>query len=67
MAQHTQLGAMRVLAAAARFEGERVRNALPCPLLGEHTHAVLYELGRTRTDIEALTAAGTIRDQGTTA
>ena len=58
--QHRRMGALRVLGAPARFDGERLLNDMPCPALGEHTELVLASLGRSAAQILALRAAGVI-------
>jgi crotonobetainyl-CoA:carnitine CoA-transferase CaiB-like acyl-CoA transferase len=49
-----------VLGAAARFDGQRLGNAAPCPALGEQTREILAELGRDAATIDACAAAGII-------
>jgi formyl-CoA transferase len=42
------------------IDGERAERALPAPTLGEHTDAVLAELGYDENEIAALRAASVI-------
>lgn len=58
---HPSMGTLRVLAAAARFEGQQIGNASPCPALGEHTREILRELDRDAASIDALVKSGVIR------
>ncbi len=58
--QHPHMGALRVLGAPARFEGQRLGTVAPCPALGEHTRQILHELQRTPEAIDALASAGII-------
>ncbi len=58
--QHPTMGQLRVLGAAARFDGQRLGNASPCPALGEHTRQILRELARDDAAIDALATAGII-------
>ena len=57
---HPELGPLPQLANPVRRNGEAVRAALPPPRLGEHTEAVLAELGLEAPRIAALRAAGVI-------
>ena len=58
--EHPRMGTLRVLGAAARFDGQRLGNAAPCPALGEQTREILAELGRDAATIDACAAAGII-------
>jgi formyl-CoA transferase len=42
------------------IDGERAERALPAPTLGEHTDAVLAELGYDESEIAALRAASVV-------
>ncbi|KKL88282.1 hypothetical protein LCGC14_1926270 [marine sediment metagenome] len=50
------LGEMKAIAQPIRFSGRKRNVALPPPLLGEHTGAILGDLGRTDAEIEDLRA-----------
>jgi crotonobetainyl-CoA:carnitine CoA-transferase CaiB-like acyl-CoA transferase len=57
---HPRYGRMKTLRRALRINGERESNALPPPALGEHTDAVLHELGFASEEIAEMRAAGNI-------
>ena len=50
----------RQVAFPFRLAGEPTRPAGPAPRLGQHTHAVLVDLGFEEADIEGLVAAGAV-------
>jgi crotonobetainyl-CoA:carnitine CoA-transferase CaiB-like acyl-CoA transferase len=50
------LGELKAIAQPIRFSGRKRNVALPPPLLGEHTGAILGDLGRTDAEIEDLRA-----------
>lgn len=51
---------LRVLGSPVRVQGTAATPACPPPLLGEHTDALLAELGYDATDIAALRAEGAV-------
>ena len=55
------LGRVRAPRAAARFNQQAADPNRLAPHLGEHTRAILTELGRSEASIEALYAAGVVR------
>ena len=55
------LGRVRAPRAAARFNQQAADPSRLAPHLGEHTRAILAELGRTGDEVEALFAAGVVR------
>ncbi len=57
---HPKGGRMRQARAPAIFAGEACPVRLPAPALGEHTAALLAEMGASVADIEALRNAGAI-------
>jgi formyl-CoA transferase len=58
---HPVHGGMTLMRRAVRIDGEREDDALPPPLLGEHTDAVLRDLGAmTAAEVAALRAAGVV-------
>ena len=57
---HPQAGRMRQPRPAARFERTPAEIRSPAPLLGEHTDAVLTELGISPEQLAALHAAGVV-------
>lgn len=57
---HPQLGALQTVAQPILFEGAPRTVRLPPPLLGEHSRAVLGELGYADREIDALVAAGVV-------
>lgn len=56
---HPSEGRIKTLASPGFFDGLPARCAAPAPLLGEHTHAVLGELGLSDAQIAALGAPAT--------
>ncbi len=58
--EHPQAGRMRQARPAARFDGTPAELRIPAPLLGEHTDAVLTELGVSSEQVAALRATGAI-------
>jgi crotonobetainyl-CoA:carnitine CoA-transferase CaiB-like acyl-CoA transferase len=53
-------GTIRLLGAPFRLSRTPPDDTRPAPALGEHTRAVLAELGYAPDDIEALAAAGAV-------
>jgi crotonobetainyl-CoA:carnitine CoA-transferase CaiB-like acyl-CoA transferase len=53
-------GGIEAVAAPLQVDGERIAHDLPPPLLGEHSIAVLEELGYERSDIDALVQRGIV-------
>jgi crotonobetainyl-CoA:carnitine CoA-transferase CaiB-like acyl-CoA transferase len=58
-------GAFRTVAAPLRANGERLAMHLRPPALGEHSRAVLGELGYDNHKIDALIADGVVGSAGT--
>ncbi len=58
--EHPQAGRMRQARPAARFDGTPAELRSPAPLLGEHTDAVLTELGVSLEQLAALRSAGAV-------
>jgi len=58
--EHPQAGRMRQARPAARFDGTPAELRSPAPLLGEHTDAVLTELGVSPEQLATLRTAGTV-------
>jgi formyl-CoA transferase/CoA:oxalate CoA-transferase len=58
--EHPVAGALREPRGAARFGGTPGAVPAPAPALGEHTDAILTELGYSAAEIASLRAAGTI-------
>lgn len=58
--EHPHAGRMRQPRPAARFERTPAELRTPAPLLGEHTDAVLAELGLAPAQLAALRAAGVV-------
>ncbi len=58
--EHPHAGRMRQPRAAARFEHTPTEFRFPAPLLGEHTEAVLTEIGILAEQLAELRAAGVI-------
>ena len=62
---HAELGRIRQVGSPVVFDGQHgqsIRRAPP--VLGEHTFEILEEFGYARGDLEALAAAGVIRQHG---
>jgi crotonobetainyl-CoA:carnitine CoA-transferase CaiB-like acyl-CoA transferase len=58
---HPTAGSMRLLGSAVTVGGFDDRSIAPPPLLGEHTDAILRELGRDDAEISRLRSTGVIR------
>jgi len=63
---HPVVGAFRTVATPMRLRGQDLSPRGPAPDLGQHTRAVLDELGLSGPEVEALVAAGTVADGVTT-
>jgi crotonobetainyl-CoA:carnitine CoA-transferase CaiB-like acyl-CoA transferase len=59
-AAHPLSGTVRLVASPMRLSATPVQYRLAPPLLGQHTHEVLTEMGLSASDIHALRAAGAI-------
>jgi formyl-CoA transferase len=59
-APHATLGPVRQIASAMRFSRTPTSIRTAGPLLGEHSRAVLDELGWRRERVESLVAAGVV-------
>ncbi len=60
-APHPKLGDVEQLGSPMRFSDSTSVRGPAGPMLGQHSVAVLRELGRSEADIEALVAAGVVR------
>jgi len=60
MMSSASLGDLPTVGSPVRIDGERADSDLPPPALGEHTDAVLEELGLPAAETERLRAAGVI-------
>jgi crotonobetainyl-CoA:carnitine CoA-transferase CaiB-like acyl-CoA transferase len=58
--EHPKAGKAKFVRGPVRYEGLPVEKAAPPPLPGEHTDAILAELGYSRDEIEQLATAGVI-------
>ncbi|PWH19187.1 MAG: formyl-CoA transferase [Ardenticatenia bacterium] len=58
--EHPQLGVLKSLANPVHFSATPVTYRLPPPLLGEHTEAVLRDLGYTQSEIARFRADGVV-------
>jgi len=58
--RHPTLGPMKGVAQPLRFDRQRAALHRPPPRLGEHTDAILDELGYSRDHVDAMRAEGTI-------
>ncbi len=57
---HPRRGEVRLVRGAVQLDGQRTGSSLPPPELGEHTEAVLQELGYDAAAIAQLRAAGAL-------
>jgi crotonobetainyl-CoA:carnitine CoA-transferase CaiB-like acyl-CoA transferase len=57
---HPNAGRLRQARPAARFEGTPVSIRHGAPVLGEHTHDILSEIGYSTTEIEAMVEDGVL-------
>jgi crotonobetainyl-CoA:carnitine CoA-transferase CaiB-like acyl-CoA transferase len=58
---HGDLGRVRMARGPARFPGNQTRSPGPAPRTGEHSRAILQELGYDEARIGALAASGAVR------
>lgn len=58
--EHPAAGRLRQARNAARFQGSPAAHRMGAPELGQHTTEILKELGRSRSEIDALMKAGTV-------
>jgi crotonobetainyl-CoA:carnitine CoA-transferase CaiB-like acyl-CoA transferase len=58
--RHPTEGEITAIHRPVLIDGERAERALPAPTLGEHTDAVLAELGYDEGEIAALRAASVV-------
>ena len=58
--EHPIMGSLRVMKSPARFAGERLPPASPCPGHGEHTDAVLADLGLASEQVQRLRETGVV-------
>ncbi len=59
--EHPKTGKAKFVGGPVRFEGLPLEKSGPPPLPGEHTDAILAELGYSRTDIDKFFRAGAIK------
>jgi crotonobetainyl-CoA:carnitine CoA-transferase CaiB-like acyl-CoA transferase len=64
--EHPKTGKATFVGGPVRYEGPSVEKPGPPPLAGEHTDAILAELGYSRADLERLSKTGAIRLQAET-
>jgi len=62
--EHPVMGTIRTLAPPAKLSATPLQLRLPAPAVGEHTAAVLRELGIEEAELADLIASGTIFDAG---
>jgi crotonobetainyl-CoA:carnitine CoA-transferase CaiB-like acyl-CoA transferase len=58
---HPAVPELRIVAPPLSVDGERVVHSVPPPALGQHSSAILGELGYADEEIERLAAAGVVR------
>ncbi|HZD70240.1 MAG TPA: CoA transferase [Actinomycetes bacterium] len=58
--EHTSLGAIKVLGAMVKVDGDQHWLRLPPPVLGEHTHEVCAEAGYSDQEIQELFSSGVV-------
>ena len=61
--RHPTVGRMKVLRNAVRFRNTADIDARPTPLLGEHTHQVLQEVGYSERQIDELYRKGVVKTE----
>jgi crotonobetainyl-CoA:carnitine CoA-transferase CaiB-like acyl-CoA transferase len=59
--EHPRLGKMRVARNPVLLDHDGPDIARPAPMLGEHSHAVLREIGYAEAEIQAFVASGVVR------
>jgi len=59
---HPKIGRMKAMGHPVKSTGAIASVRMPAPLLGQHTAAVLTELGLSRTEIDALFAQSVVYD-----
>jgi crotonobetainyl-CoA:carnitine CoA-transferase CaiB-like acyl-CoA transferase len=58
---HPQAGKLQFICGPVRYDGLAKEQSTPPPLLGEHSTAILKELGYDAADVEKLVAQGTTK------
>jgi crotonobetainyl-CoA:carnitine CoA-transferase CaiB-like acyl-CoA transferase len=58
---HPSAGKVKTIGAPVKFHGTPTGVRRPAPLLGQHTRAVLAEIGYTHEEIETILASGAAR------
>jgi crotonobetainyl-CoA:carnitine CoA-transferase CaiB-like acyl-CoA transferase len=58
---HPQAGKLQFIGGPVRYDGLAKEQSTPPPLLGEHSTAILKELGYDAADVEKLVAQGTTK------
>jgi len=59
---HPRIGRMKAMGHPVKSSGELTKIRLPAPLLGEHTSAVLGEIGFSAAEVSAMYQAGVVFD-----
>jgi crotonobetainyl-CoA:carnitine CoA-transferase CaiB-like acyl-CoA transferase len=59
---HPVIGRMKAMGHPVKSSGHIAEIRMPAPLLGQHTRAILSELGIGETDVEQMVAAGAVYD-----
>jgi len=62
--EHPRVGKLRIAWQLVQFTDTRSSDALPTPLLGEHTSTVLREIGYSKSEICSLHASGVVKTEG---
>lgn len=58
--EHSVEGAVKTMRVPSTWSRTQPQHSSPAPILGQHTHSVLSEIGYSDTEIEALSADGVI-------